>query len=226
MTDLIRLELEGGKYTFIQHKGGGIEILRFGEPWLDDPKGGKMWLSMAYELEELRELKAKGEAHAAELNPILEDMAKLVNVGDKVEDADMLRLANYHLSKAAETYTDRHGTVWERPTAWAYFAACRAIRHGNDVRKAFRPDMQRFRDFTRRIETMHDDMVLTAGSSMAARQLTVKDFKNVMEFFALLEAPVPSQKDNEWDEAQRQAKIAMAEDLGSAEELGLTELKR
>lgn len=222
MTDLIRIDIEGSKYTVRQKKAGDLEILRYGEPWMGDSiKGSKMILAMAYELEELRELKAKGEAHANELNPILEDMAKLLGVKHDVEDADMLRVANHHLTESMQVYVDRHGTVWTKPTAWAYFAACRAIRHHNDMLRSFRPDVQRFRDFTRRIESMRDDMVLTAGSSMAARQLTVKDFKNIMEFFAILESKVPTRSDEEWDEAQRQAKIAMTEDPGSDEELGI-----
>lgn len=35
-----------------------------------------------------------------------------------------LRAENERLS---ETYTDEDGTVWSPPTAWAYFAACRAL---------------------------------------------------------------------------------------------------
>lgn len=35
-----------------------------------------------------------------------------------------LRAENDRLS---ETYTDEDGTVWSPPTAWAYFAACRAL---------------------------------------------------------------------------------------------------
>lgn len=35
-----------------------------------------------------------------------------------------LRAENERLS---ETYTDEEGTVWSPPTAWAYFAACRAL---------------------------------------------------------------------------------------------------
>lgn len=29
-------------------------------------------------------------------------------------------------AELAETYTDEHGTVWTRPTAWAYAAVCKA----------------------------------------------------------------------------------------------------
>jgi hypothetical protein len=222
MTDLIRIDIEGSKYTVRQKKAGDLEILRYGEPWMSDSiKGSKMILAMAYELEELRELKAKGEAHATKVGAHLDEMALILGAEDGYEDADVLIYANKKLSEAAETYTDRHGTVWTRPTAWAYFAACRALKHHNDMLRSFRPDVQRFRDFTRRIESMRDDMVLTAGSSMAARQLTVKDFKNIMEFFAILESKVPTRSDEEWDEAQRQAKIAMTEDPGSDEELGI-----
>lgn len=55
MGDLLRLDVEGGKYTIVQTAGGGTHVLRYGEPWLDElPAGAKCWLSMAYELEELR----------------------------------------------------------------------------------------------------------------------------------------------------------------------------
>jgi len=35
--------------------------------------------------------------------------------------------ANTMTSGTDETWTDEHGTVWTRPTAWAYAQACRAL---------------------------------------------------------------------------------------------------
>lgn len=57
MTDRLRIDVDGGKYTIIQPEGGGAYVLRYGEPWLDElPAGANCWLAMAYELEELRRM--------------------------------------------------------------------------------------------------------------------------------------------------------------------------
>ena len=56
MECLIRLDIDDGKYTFIQKKDGSSCVLRYGEPWLDTlSAGANCWLAMAYEIEELRE---------------------------------------------------------------------------------------------------------------------------------------------------------------------------
>lgn len=61
MADLLRIDIDGGKYTLVQHEGGGTEILRHGEEWMGHSEGSfpgvKAVLSMGYELEELRKLK-------------------------------------------------------------------------------------------------------------------------------------------------------------------------
>ena len=55
MADLLRLDIDGGKYTFVQPENGFPYVLRYGEPWLSDlPQGSNCWMAMAYELEELR----------------------------------------------------------------------------------------------------------------------------------------------------------------------------
>lgn len=55
MSDLIRIDIDDGKYTFVQRSGGGSYVLRYGEEWLDTlPAGANCWLAMAYEIEELR----------------------------------------------------------------------------------------------------------------------------------------------------------------------------
>lgn len=57
MTDLLRVDVDGGKYTVVQKEGGGTSILRYGEPWMGEDgsfAGVNCVLAMAYELEELR----------------------------------------------------------------------------------------------------------------------------------------------------------------------------
>lgn len=52
-----RIDLENGKYTVVID-GGHIQILRNGEPWVGQERGGfiasKAWIAAAYELQELR----------------------------------------------------------------------------------------------------------------------------------------------------------------------------
>lgn len=61
MTDLLRVPVDDGKYTIVQDAQGRLTVLRYGEAWLghgtDKPGiiGSKMLISMACELEELRE---------------------------------------------------------------------------------------------------------------------------------------------------------------------------
>ena len=60
MTDLIRVDIDGGKYTVVQVAGSGTRILRYGEPWIGQDggfPGVNCVLAMAYELEELRALR-------------------------------------------------------------------------------------------------------------------------------------------------------------------------
>lgn len=54
MKDLLRIEIEGGKYTLVQKGTGEVVILRYGEEWIVNPPGVKCILAMGYELEELR----------------------------------------------------------------------------------------------------------------------------------------------------------------------------
>lgn len=50
--------------------------------------------------------------------PIASEFARLTAERDE---------ARAKLATATETYTDDFGYVWSPPTAWAYFAACRAL---------------------------------------------------------------------------------------------------
>lgn len=57
MAELLRVDVDGGKYTVVQEEGGGTRILRYGEPWMGQDgsfPGVNAVLAMAYELEELR----------------------------------------------------------------------------------------------------------------------------------------------------------------------------
>lgn len=55
----LRIDVDDGKYTVIQHDLGGVEILRHGQSWLDGNaiKGVNCLMAMAYEIEELRKIK-------------------------------------------------------------------------------------------------------------------------------------------------------------------------
>lgn len=54
--ELLRIDVDDGKYTFIQRADGGSHVLRYSEPWLAElPVGSNCWLAMAYELQELRQ---------------------------------------------------------------------------------------------------------------------------------------------------------------------------
>lgn len=57
MADMLRIDVDGGKYTVVQDEKGATQILRYGEPWMGQTgsfPGVNAVLAMAYELEELR----------------------------------------------------------------------------------------------------------------------------------------------------------------------------
>ena len=49
----MKVEIEGGKYTYVFEPGGGSQVLRHGQPWRD-VTGDKLIYCMAAEIEELR----------------------------------------------------------------------------------------------------------------------------------------------------------------------------
>lgn len=52
---MIRLDVEGGKYTIVLSDRGCLSVLRNGERWVDDVgPGSKMWIAVVHELDELR----------------------------------------------------------------------------------------------------------------------------------------------------------------------------
>lgn len=73
---LLEVELENGKYTYIQHDKGGSEVLRHGEPWRD-VTGDNVILLMAYKIDEqaqrIAELKSMLAEFIRQYSPILED---------------------------------------------------------------------------------------------------------------------------------------------------------
>ena len=52
---MLDVSVEDGKYRIIQTSSRGLEILRYDEPWLSDIKGAKCIISLACEVEKLRE---------------------------------------------------------------------------------------------------------------------------------------------------------------------------
>lgn len=57
MPDRLRIDVDGGKYTYVQHEQGGVEVLRYGQPWIAPGEalpGANCWLAMAHELEAWR----------------------------------------------------------------------------------------------------------------------------------------------------------------------------
>jgi len=144
------------------------------------------------EIIQLRAEKAEQERYANEIGTIMEDMAKLMGFSDEVADADVLRNANKMLREHLYVYVDRYGNTWNRPTAWAYFAASRALRHWREqANKAV-------------------SMIINSPELMPEGLS-----KNLIE---ILNARVDSSADNAWDESVRQAAIAMKEDPGTEEE--------
>lgn len=55
MSDMLRVELDGGKYTVVQDEQGRLTALRNGEPWRD-LVGDNLVLALAQEVENLRKL--------------------------------------------------------------------------------------------------------------------------------------------------------------------------
>lgn len=66
MADLLRIDIDGGKYTLVQHEGGCTELLHHGKPWLVGPDGAIAIVAMGYELEDLRKFKEHGPSEEVE----------------------------------------------------------------------------------------------------------------------------------------------------------------
>lgn len=52
--ELLRVDVEGGKYTVVMDWDGRLHALRGGKPWMEIGPGSKMIIAMAGELETLR----------------------------------------------------------------------------------------------------------------------------------------------------------------------------
>ena len=58
--ELLRVVIEGGKYTVVLSRHKGLEALRYGEPWRE-LAGDNLVLCLAQEIERLREQLAAAE---------------------------------------------------------------------------------------------------------------------------------------------------------------------
>ena len=53
----MKIELENGKYTYLFNESTVVqEVLRYGEPWVEDLSGCIWSLAMAHEIQRLRKL--------------------------------------------------------------------------------------------------------------------------------------------------------------------------
>lgn len=129
-----------------------------------------------------------------------------------ISETELAELKAAAAPKLDDTYVDRHGTTWTRPTAWAYFAACRALNHHNELIREAAACIDTFKSFADRIQKVPDCMILTMGSAMAARQLTAGDMKCLVKFLNDLQAPIDATLDREHD-----AKMAVQ---GNNQDLG------
>lgn len=53
---MFRVNVEGDKYSICGDDRGNVWIERFGEKWIEDPEGAKLWISVAHELYCLRKI--------------------------------------------------------------------------------------------------------------------------------------------------------------------------
>lgn len=104
------------------------------------------------------------------------------------------------LEMVDDTYEDRHGTVWTRPTAWAYFAACRALNHYQPLIRELLKVGKPFVEFATNLRSAPIKMPVTQGSPLAGRQLTVGHFVMLQCALEDLDKPVPTGLDQVHDE--------------------------
>jgi hypothetical protein len=203
MTDRIRIDIDNGKYTVVQPEASQTYILRHGEPWLGDNNSGfagsNAVLAMAYELEELREKVRKGEEHAAEVSPLLDDLTEAMGMDPTggEDDIKILKAAASQLRDANEVYVDRRGTVWRRPTAWAYFASCRILNYRNKWLK--HPSVEKFLAFTEKMAFLPDRLQVTSGSHLAGPQMNAGDCKQLRNVLQAVTGRASFPEDDNWD---------------------------
>lgn len=100
----MNLDIEGGKYTFVQRENGACEFYRHGEQWMDIGPGTKAIIAMACELESLREERDEGSAgRVADLE------RRLSSAKDRI--ADMLRGDDGQAWKEAEKFMAGEGRM-------------------------------------------------------------------------------------------------------------------
>lgn len=87
--DRFRLDVDEGKYTLVVPFDGRAFALRYGQPWLsaDEMLGSNMILSMAYELEELRDKIARLQAEVERLRA--RDWQPIATAKDEADKVDL-----------------------------------------------------------------------------------------------------------------------------------------
>lgn len=66
-----RVDLEGGKYTYIRYSDGNQKVLRHGEPWGRDVTGDNLVAAMGYRIEDLQNEVAQLKAEVAKLRGVV-----------------------------------------------------------------------------------------------------------------------------------------------------------
>ena len=79
-----------------------------------------------------------------------------------------------------ETYTDDHGTVWTRPTAWAYFAACRALREKEAALTAMTKERDAMEDNAGRWATACDEANVKLESAEADLEEAARALREII----------------------------------------------
>lgn len=92
---MLKIPVDGGKYTIEQDDGGTLRLLRYDEPWMTNPPASKMLVSVAYELGVLRRIVAE----AVRLD-------ELIHVSDGSEHLQALTRRMHDLLAEMEGYTD------------------------------------------------------------------------------------------------------------------------
>jgi hypothetical protein len=87
MTDEHRIRVENGKYTFIERGGFRIDILRYGEPWVEDITASKAIGTLMAELDAARVVVQAVRRHVeTPVNGVPADVIAALHLHDRLVD--------------------------------------------------------------------------------------------------------------------------------------------